>query len=74
MYIRYETDRLKFMQDRLKEINILLKKKVKDAQDHLRLSSHEANILNEIEGIRQNELDNKEYLLKHYDNFENAKT
>jgi hypothetical protein len=40
VYIRYETDRLRFMQDRLKEINILLKKKVKEAQEQQRVSEH----------------------------------
>lgn len=39
-YIRYETDRLKYMQERLKEINILMKKRVKDAQNKLKSSEH----------------------------------
>jgi hypothetical protein len=52
-YIRYETDRLKFMQERLKEINILMRKRVKDAHNKLKSSENEVKTLNEIEGIRQ---------------------
>lgn len=36
------------MQERLKEINIMMKKRVKDAQNKLKSSEHEAKTLNEI--------------------------
>ena len=36
----------------------------------MRKSEAETKNMNEIEGIRQAELDEKEYLLKHYDEFE----
>jgi hypothetical protein len=68
-YIRYETDRLKFMQQRLKDINIIMRKRVKDAQNALKNAENESKTMNEIEGIRQDDLDNKIYLLKQYETF-----
>ena len=62
------------MQERLKDINILMKKRVKDAHNKLKSSEQEARTLNEIEGIRQDELDNKIYLLRHYETFELKKS
>lgn len=40
VYIRYESDRLKFMQERLKEINMVMRKRVKDAQNMLKTSEN----------------------------------
>ena len=74
VYIRYESDRLKLMQQRLKEINVIMRKRVTDAQNQLKVSENEAQVLNEMEGIKQAELDKREYLLKHYEEFENHKT
>lgn len=45
-YIRYETDRLRFMQQRLKDINILMRKRVKDAQNSLRSAENAAKTMN----------------------------
>lgn len=73
-HIRYETDRLRFMQERLKDINILMRKRVKDAQNALRAAEQEAKTMNELEAIRQDDLDNKLYLLKHYETFELGKS
>lgn len=36
VYIRFETDRLRYMEERLREINVNLKMRVKDAQNKLR--------------------------------------
>jgi hypothetical protein len=68
-YIKYETDRLKFMQQKLKDINIIMRKRVKDAQNALKNAENESKTMNEIEGIRQEDLDNKIYLLKQYETF-----
>jgi hypothetical protein len=62
------------MQQRLKDINILMRKRVKDAQNALKTTEEEAKALNELEGIRQDDLDNKIYLLKHYEAFEQGKS
>lgn len=62
------------MQQRLKDINILMRKRVKDAQNALRSAENEARTMNEQEGIRQDDLDNKIYLLKHYEAFELGKS
>lgn len=40
IYIRYESDRLKYMQQRLKEINNIMRKRVKDAQTQLKVSEN----------------------------------
>lgn len=62
------------MQENLKEINVNLKMRVKDAQNQVKKSQTEAKTLNEIASIRQAQLDNKEYLLKNYDVFEYHKS
>jgi hypothetical protein len=43
-----------------------MKKRVKDTHNKLKSSENEVKMLNEIEGVKQDELDKKEYLLKHY--------
>jgi len=57
------------MQQRLKDINIIMRKRVKDAQNALKNAENESKTMNEIEGIRQDDLDNKIYLLKQYETF-----
>lgn len=57
------------MQQRLKDINIIMRKRVKDAQNALKNAENEAKTMNEIEGIRQDDLDNKIYLFKQYETF-----
>ena len=53
VYIRFETDRLRYMEERLREINVNLKMRVKDAQNKLRKTESEAKNLNDLESIRQ---------------------
>lgn len=51
-----------------------MKKRVKDAQEELRVSEHSAKTLNDIEAVRQDELDNKIYLLRNYQEFQTQKS
>jgi hypothetical protein len=46
-----------------------MRKRVKDAQNALKNAENESKTMNEIEGIRQDDLDNKIYLLKQYETF-----
>lgn len=46
-----------------------MRKRVKDAQNKLKYSEFQAKNYNEIEGIKQDKLDNEIYLLKHYEGF-----
>jgi hypothetical protein len=62
------------MQQRLKDINIIMRKRVKDAQNSLKNAENSSKTMNELEGIRQDDLDNKIYLLKHYETFELGKS
>ena len=48
VYIRFETDRLRYMEERLREINVNLKMRVKDAQNKLRKTESEAKNLNDL--------------------------
>ena len=74
VYIRYESDRLKFMQQRLRDINNLMKIRVKLAQKTLKSAETEAKILNDKESMSQEELNNKLYLQRQYENFETGKS